>query len=166
MDFYLLRLPWFLPWPCAHFPSGKNQPKLQYGTMLRANQPASSCIMEGDRICLQWAKYSVTGLFPLLMPLLTLSTLIPPEGFIHHPSTLTLGKEFISQHKVEGLGWCPVWPLGLGSGMNSHLFRINWTCRMVGRPIEEFTKNNEKQLVEPFRTSAILETQGYKYCGS
>lgn len=59
-----------------------------------------------------------------------------------------------------------MWPLGLGSSMNSHLFRINWTCRMVGRPIGEFTKNNEKQLVEPFRTSAILETQGYKYCES
>lgn len=33
---------------------------------------------------------------------------------------------------------------------------------MVGRPIEEFTKNNEKQSLEPFRTSAILETQGYQ----
>lgn len=93
----------------------KNQPKLQYGTMLRANQPASSCIVEGGRICLQWAKYSVTGLFPLLGPLLTLSILIPPEGLIHHHSTLTKSKEFISQHKVGGLGWCPMWPLGLGS---------------------------------------------------
>lgn len=55
-----------------------------------------------------------------------------------------------------------MWPLGLGSGMNSHLFRINGTCRMVARPIEELTKNNEKQLVAPFRTSAILETQGYQ----
>lgn len=55
------------------------------------------------------------------------------------------------------------WP---GSGMNSHLFRNQWTCRMVARPIEELTKNNEKQLVVPQNSQPFLRLRGIKYCGS
>lgn len=76
------------------------------------------------------------------MPLLTPSIPRPPEGLTHHHSVIIAGKEFISQHKVEGLCLYIMWPLGLG--MNPQSFRIKWTYRMVGRPIEEFSKDNEK----------------------
>lgn len=180
-DFYWLRLSWFLPWLYANFPSGKiNQfdwlIKLQYGSLLRADQPASRCIEEGDGIYPQWTKYSIIELLPLLVvTLLTPSIPTPSEGLIHHHSILTAGKEFISQHKVEGLGWCPMWHLGLGSGMNPHSFRINWTCRMVGRPTGEFAKNNVKQASwalqnfshfwdsgVPSTVEAGIESQGWK----